>query len=206
MLSSMLVFFGPGEPAQIVLAMFLSLLAIKFYRYSLALTTHIIMFSPSSPLLLRGSFYEPYNDIRDDRLAEASQWLLFVVLVTALLISLKATEDNPRDQAQLGIILTVLSLIPALYMAVSLWLEFIDLAHELRSDEGGEESSPVPTKKLDTKEQEMESSVIEAELELPHPDRSAELNTFAWGNNLDLSAIEASAFCSSREDFDWTAF
>ena len=105
----------------------------------------MVLFSPHSPLLLRCSYYEPFNDIRDDRLAEASQWLLFVVFFTALLIRLDATEDNPSDQAQLGIILILLSLIPAVYMTTTLCLEFIDL---IRAHKGAE-VSPVPEKDED---------------------------------------------------------
>ena len=146
MLSSMLVFFGPTDkPAPIVVAIFLSLLTIRVYRFLLALAIRMVLFSPYSPLLLRCSYYEPFNDIRDDRLAEASQWLLFVVFFTALLIRLDATEDNPSEKAQLGIILILLSLIPAVYMTTTLCLEFIDL---IRAHKGAE-VSPVPEKDED---------------------------------------------------------
>ena len=59
--------------------------------------------------------YEPFEDINDDRLAEASQWVLFSVLFTALLIRVDVAKEDKDDQEKLGIILVVLTLVPVLY-------------------------------------------------------------------------------------------
>ena len=88
----MLVFFGPGTAAQIVVAVILCLFAIKGYSY-----------------------YEPYEDTSDDRLAEASQWVLFAVLFTAFLIQVDVAKEDKQDQERLGIILVVLTLLPMVY-------------------------------------------------------------------------------------------
>ena len=68
------------------------------------------------------SYYEPLKRIEDDHIAEGAQWLMFVVLFTALLIRLDAAQDNPADQARLGIILVVLSMTPTIHIsAVVVW-------------------------------------------------------------------------------------
>ena len=90
----------------------------------------------------RRSYYEPFNDIKDDHLAEASQWLLFTVLFTALLVKVDVTKDNATDQANLAAILIILSLIPGCYMAYLTLKELHDLAL-VGAEEGV--SSPIVT-------------------------------------------------------------
>lgn len=104
MLSSMLVFFGPGTAAQIVLAIFLCLVAIKVYSY-----------------------YEPFVEDSDDHLAEAAQWVLFSCLFAALLIQANVTDDDPEAQHQLGILLLALSVIPFVYVVGCLVAELAEL-------------------------------------------------------------------------------
>ena len=72
--------------------------------------------SPASPLTLpprRPTCTEPFVDDDDDLLAEATQWLLFSVLLAGLLIRLGAPNvDSAYDQKFLSVILIILSLIP----------------------------------------------------------------------------------------------
>ena len=85
--------------------------------------------------------YEPFKDISDDRLAEASQWVLFSVLFTALLIRVDVAKEDKDDQEKLGIILVVLTLVPVLY-AVALTMS--DLNQKF--SEGREKFKEIKTK------------------------------------------------------------
>ena len=82
----------------------------------------------------RHSYYEPLKCPEDDHLAEASQWLLFVVLFTALLIRVDVAQDNPTDQARLGVLLVVLSLMPLAYMILVTVLEFRELGVDVSAE------------------------------------------------------------------------
>ena len=85
--------------------------------------------------------YEPFKDIYDDRLAEASQWVLFSVLFTALLIRVDVAKEDKDDQEKLGIILVVLTLVPVLYAVA---LTMYDLNQKF--SEGREKFKEIKTK------------------------------------------------------------
>ena len=104
MLSSFLVFFGPGTPSQLVVAIFITLLAIKVMSY-----------------------YEPYKDKSDDRFAEAGQWLLFTVFFAGLLLQVDVTGNTPDDQARLSGILIFLSALPASYILFTATSELLTM-------------------------------------------------------------------------------
>lgn len=66
--------------------------------------------------------------------------MLFVVLFTALLIRVNVAQESPPEQAKLGAILIVLSMIPAIQMSVVLVWELGEL---ISADRGREDTKGV---------------------------------------------------------------
>ena len=104
LLSSFLILVDPGSSVQIVVAIIICLIAIKFY-----------------------SFYNPFVEDSDDHLAEASQWQTFFVFFAALLIRLDATDETPQAQLMLSVLLILIvttgSVIMTCMVAMELYIE-----------------------------------------------------------------------------------
>ena len=89
MLSSMLVLFDDDSLVRSTVAIFVCLFNIKIFSY-----------------------YEPFVDYDDDRLAEAAQWQLFVVLFAVLLIHMeKLSNDDDYLLSPFLIMVTTFSFI-----------------------------------------------------------------------------------------------
>jgi hypothetical protein len=115
----MLIIIDPGSVAQVVIAILVCLLSIKFY-----------------------TFYNPFVEDSDDILAECSQWQTFLIFFAALLIRVDATSDGKAEQAILGYTLVFILLFGFVLMqgivAYELWLEYKGF-DEAKEDEEEEE-------------------------------------------------------------------
>ena len=132
-LSAMLVFFGEGSAAQVVIAMFICNACIKVVSY-----------------------YEPYIALADDRLAEASQWVVYCALFAALLIRVDATGDSDEDQKHFGILLIVVSSMPIAVMTIMTVSEYSEQIGAMLRDR--EES----TEALESREVELEEVYLQS--------------------------------------------
>ena len=109
MLSSMLILIDPGSSAQIVVAILICLVSIKFY-----------------------SFYLPFVEDSDDVLAEAAQWQTFCVFFSALLIRVDATGESPSSQMLLSMLLIVIVTSGSLLMSGIILYEIFIENEELK--------------------------------------------------------------------------
>merc|ERR1740138_1344019 len=116
MLSSMLIMINPGTAAQIVVAILVCLLGIKFYSY-----------------------YNPFVEDSDDHMAEAAQWQTFCIFFAALLLRVDHAGESPDSQMLLGVCLIIIVsagfLIMGTMIFVELWTEYSDHQKEVAAYE-----------------------------------------------------------------------
>jgi hypothetical protein len=133
MLSSMLIMIKPGTAAQIVVAILVCLLGIKFYSY-----------------------YNPFVEDSDDHMAEAAQWQTFCVFFAALLLRVDHAGDSPESQMLLGVFLIIIVstgfVIMGTMIFVELWIEYSDHQAEVAAYEAERRGDVVDVVELDTVE------------------------------------------------------
>ena len=101
MLSCILVLFDDGSLMRSTVAIFVCLFNIKIFSY-----------------------YEPFVDYDDDRLAEAAQWQLFVILFVVLLIHMdKLSNDDDYFLSPFLIMVTIFSFVLMLALFVRIWYQ-----------------------------------------------------------------------------------
>merc|ERR1711988_2015228 len=137
MLSSMLILIDPGSSAQIVAAILICLVSIKFY-----------------------SFYLPFVEDSDDVLAEAAQWQTFCVFFSALLIRVDATGESPSSQMLLSMLLIVIVTSGSLLMSGIILYEIFIENDEEDTDEDYDDDSSDPWETGSTKVLEAYSSMV----------------------------------------------
>ena len=102
-LSGALVLFSPGSVMQSVVSVFVCLFAINVY-----------------------GFYTPLRDAADDTLQWVSQWQLFLVLFSALMMKVDAAGDTPRERDLLGWCLAVV-VVPGYVLMVLMTVPWDDI-------------------------------------------------------------------------------
>jgi hypothetical protein len=108
MLSSMLILLDDNSDVQTIAAILICLFNIKVFTY-----------------------YEPYDDYEDDRLAELAQWQLFVILFVVMLMRFGALSSED-DDGSLGLILiavTILSFIATFVVLLRMYTSESQTTH-----------------------------------------------------------------------------